>query len=939
MRTHTIARVVLAVAAMLAAMTIGATGVASAAKVANPGVVQFIFEQGEIKIGSETSDAADPDDPIVANGVLSADSTLRFSGLSFPPIEVENTSGIGPNPIIVRVLPQQIPGQPSGVVGFGSLNPNTGIAQVQFRLAIKIDGFSDDCYIGSPGNPIVLNLTTETSGGQTGVRYNTGDGRLTIVDGVFSVPGASGCEYAFISVNGQINSELGLPSPSGNNYARLTARTSPIVIAGIRPSFTATPSSGVAPLPVAFDASATQSAAPVTQYRWDFTSDGVADVISASPTTSFTYTTPGTYQARLVVRDADGDESSTQRTIVVAIPRPDVSISLSHTPDPVATGETTTFTVGVRNDGTLSTSGPTTATFSLPAEWSLIGTPGGTGWICAPTGTASAECTYAGPLAIGEAAPALTVEASSSQSGTFTATATATTGGDENASNGTATDSVKVVQAGIDLLMRKTHDLDDGLFRGRRATYLLDVSNVGTQSTTGRTRIVDTLPDGVTFVAASGGSDWTCSYTAPTVRCFSDEVVAPGEALTTVRIVVSVDADAPDLVANVVTVTTPAESDTGNDTATDLGNVQGYSVDYGMDKTVVGTGGAPQGGQARFSLLVTNEGTGIGNSPVVVTDLLPEGLTYSGASGDGWTCASDDPSTVTCTHEGNVDAGGVLPAITVTADVAEDATGPVTNTAVVESDDDFSGDNDQDTAELEVRLPQADLSIAKSHEGATATVGDVVTFTIETGNDGAEPSLGLVTVADQLPAGLQALSISGTGWTCTLTPLGCTRSDRVASGAELPPITLTAKALTAGTLVNVATVANDRDVNPDNNRAEDPLLVLAAARPTSIEAYAVLLYVKGLTATSGILNGPEAKLTSLGEPVVNRELVFRTSAGKEICRARTGTSGVARCGTVLIPALEAILSPGYRVSFAGDREYRGSAASGVIIKVNTSLSL
>ncbi len=912
------------------------TATASAAKVGNPGTVQFRFEEGTIKIGNEVADAASEDDPITAAGVLSADSTLRFSGLSFPPIEVENTAGIGPNPIVVRVLPQQIPAQPAGVVGFGSLNPNTGIATIQFRIAVKIDGFSDDCYIGSPGNPIVLNLTTETNGSQTGVRYNTGNGRLTLVDGTFGVPGASGCEFAFVGVNGQINDELGLPSPSGNNFARLTASTNPIVIPGVRPSFTATPSSGVAPLSVAFNASATQSSAAISQYRWDFDNNGTVDVISGTPTTNNTYTTPGTYTAKLTVRDVDGDENSTTRQIVVNVPKPDVAAELSHTPEPVITGDTATFTGKITNNGTLATSGATTAAFALPAGWSVTG-GSGTGWACdAPSG-GTISCTYGASLAIAETAPDLTITAVPSASGSYTASLTATTPDDPNASNNTDEDTVNVVQAGIDLKLDKTHDLDAGLFRGRTTTYELAVSNVGTQPTTGRTRITDTLPAGVAYVSASGGAQWTCSFVSGQVRCFTDEVIDPGESVTPVRIVVQVASNAPDLVINEATVTTPAESNNANDTGADIGNVQSYAVDYELTKDIVGSDGAPQGGTTQFSIAVKNIGAGIGNSEVKVTDLLPAGLTYASASGDGWTCNPVDPQQFECTHEGNVHAGSSLPAITVIANVAADATGTLSNRAIVESDDDFVGTNDEDTADVTVRPPAGDLAITKSHTGASFTAGQNVTYTLGVRNVGAEPTLGTITVVDEMPAGLTPVSIGGTGWNCVLATLTCTRDEVVAPSASLPAITVVATTTAAGTVTNAATVANERDANVANNRAEDPTLVVAPAAPTTIDAQGVVLHIKGVLITTGLINGPQATLKSNGVPVVNRELVFRTSAGAELCRARTDSTGTARCGTVLIPAVQAILSLGYRVSFAGDSEYQASSATGQVIKVVTSL--
>ncbi|MFK0255168.1 hypothetical protein [Streptomyces sp. NPDC090445] len=49
-----------------------------------------------------------------------------------------------------------------------------------------------------------------------------------------------------------------------------------------------------------------------------------------------------------------------------------------------------------------------------------------------------------------------------------------------------------------------------------------------------------------------------------------------------------------------------------------------------------------------------------------------------------------------------------------------------------------------------------------------------------------------VIVRDVLPRGMTAASMSGTGWTCTVATLTCTRSDVLAAGAGYPVITLTA---------------------------------------------------------------------------------------------------------------------------------------------------
>src|SRR5437762_5946799 len=94
-------------------------------------------------------------------------------------------------------------------------------------------------------------------------------------------------------------------------------------------------------------------------------------------------------------------------------------------------------------------------------------------------------------------------------------------------------------------------------------------------------------------------------------------------------------------------------------------------------------------------------------------------------------------------------------------------------------------------------------------------------------NPGGQATVGTVTVSGTLPAGLSATGLSGTGWTCDIGTLTCTRSDSIASGASFPPVTMIVNvASNAGVKVtNVATVSGGGETNIANDVASDPTVV------------------------------------------------------------------------------------------------------------------
>jgi uncharacterized repeat protein (TIGR01451 family) len=116
-----------------------------------------------------------------------------------------------------------------------------------------------------------------------------------------------------------------------------------------------------------------------------------------------------------------------------------------------------------------------------------------------------------------------------------------------------------------------------------------------------------------------------------------------------------------------------------------------------------------------------------------------------------------------------------------------------------------------------------DMTIAKTHSDPFISPSSGDTYTITVSNGGNAASSGTVTVVDTLPAGLTATDISGTGWSCTLATLTCTRSDALAASASYPSIILTVDASSglSGSVDNSVSVSGGGETDTTNDDATD----------------------------------------------------------------------------------------------------------------------
>jgi hypothetical protein len=117
------------------------------------------------------------------------------------------------------------------------------------------------------------------------------------------------------------------------------------------------------------------------------------------------------------------------------------------------------------------------------------------------------------------------------------------------------------------------------------------------------------------------------------------------------------------------------------------------------------------------------------------------------------------------------------------------------------------------------------LAITKTHSGNFSQGQFGAQYTITISNVGTGPTSAAVNMVDSLPAGMLATGLSGTGWTCSLAGLTCTRADALAGGSSYSAITLTVNvACTAGSpLTNVAVASGGGD--PNRHTAQDPTII------------------------------------------------------------------------------------------------------------------
>jgi uncharacterized repeat protein (TIGR01451 family) len=399
--------------------------------------------------------------------------------------------------------------------------------------------------------------------------------------------------------------------------------------------------------------------------------------------------------------------------------------------------------------------------------------------------------------------------------------------GDTNTANNIRTESTTLTTAG-DLRLAKSGS-PDPVVGGAEITYTLTVTNDGPSPST-NFRVVDTLPAATTYVASSfSGAGWT--FNSGTMTATHAGTLAVGGS-TGFTFRARVNAGTGNIVnAAQVIATGTADPNPSND-STQVTTAVTAGADLTISKSAA-PAPAIAGQSVTFSLAARNLGPSDAQN-VSFTDIMPAGFIITGGTQPtGWTCTNNGASTQRTCSRAAAFANGAVDNFTIVATVPSagvNSSGDVTNTATITSTTpDPNGpslgtNNNNGSVTFTVLADGADLRMTKTKTPALVSAWDEVspdtdsrmTSTMTVRNLGPRAATGQVQVVDELAAGEEFLSSSGS-WTCAVdNPYAAPPARQrvtcnlnagslpLAVNANAPQLQIVSRARAAGTLTNTA---------------------------------------------------------------------------------------------------------------------------------------
>jgi large repetitive protein len=720
---------------------------------------------------------------------------------------------------------------------------------VRLRIYTDATNFSDSAPVVIPGTntptDIVFHFANFTTAGGTGADFSDVgaidlliDTNTNATDGMVTLLGA----FAPVVLTQNIENEIDLALTKGVDEAAPTVNSNVTFTITVSnpadgPQATGVQVTDLLPAGLAFVSSNPEVGTyNETSGIWSIgaieSGDDVTLEIVATVTSGDPINNTATISA---VDQGDPDtNNNTDATAIDAVPTADLSLTKDVDNASPALNSNVTFTI------TLTNSGPDEATGvqvldQLPAGLTFVSATPSVGSYNETTGVWDVGTVING--ATPTLAIVATVTSGSAISNIAQVSASDVADNDSTPNNNEAgeddQDSVTVdafEPASADLsLDKQASTLTPNL--GQQVTFTLTLANSGPDEATG-VQVTDLLPAGLAFVSSNPSVG---TYNG-TTGVWDVGSVASG-ASPTLEIVATVTSTAAIVNDAEVTASGTADPDStpndgqGDDFASvtiDAPPAADLSVTVTADDT---TPDANQ--QVTFTIVVTNGGPDQATG-VVVTDLLPAGLTY----------VSDTPSAGTYDETTGVWTVGTIDngdSETLTIVVTVTGTLPILNSAEVTAVNEFDpdstpndGQGDDFDSETLAAPPSADLSLDKQASTLTPNLGQQVTFTLTLTNSGPDAATA-VQVTDQLPAGLTFVSATPSSGTYNSTT-GVWDVGTVNSGAA-PTLEIVAMVTSTAAIVNNAEVTAsgvaDPDSTPNDGQGDDFDTVTIDAPPAA----------------------------------------------------------------------------------------------------------
>ena len=247
-----------------------------------------------------------------------------------------------------------------------------------------------DDYTGMPG-VVIVGVNPPDTGTITGLQWNIPsleNGQSTRFSVITSFTSA-GNKTNIASI---VSSGTTDPDPSDNSASASVIIDTPQVQSPVA-GFTASPSSGTAPLMVQFNDTSTGT--DISGWLWDFDNDGVIDSNTQNP--AYTYNIPGTYSVSLTVSNPGGSDTKllTNGIVVTGAPQTESGLLVTPVSSTISPGGTRQVQVIARNMSsglsggnisvTLSNPGVAVITAVTPPAWAVLNktssVPGASAWI------------------------------------------------------------------------------------------------------------------------------------------------------------------------------------------------------------------------------------------------------------------------------------------------------------------------------------------------------------------------------------------------------------------------------------------------------------------------------------------------------------------------------------------------------------------------------